>query len=205
MQSNCPKTTLSKLKPPWSRSPVNKAWYALRPPEASLTDLTDPKDVKPARKLQKDHKLKNWDKWLAVRKDQHEQFQASSGREPCNLVMNSEQYERSKQENKEIIEYAEKLTSPDKARGGLDFWGFPVEIRKECPGQGLNLLAQQKNLDKGVLPKITKSGIPKLIKIEKGIPDERRIMTKKNFENSKYKIQREKDLKPKIDQILPHK
>lgn len=106
-----------------------------------------------------DVRLKNWQKWIKIRKKFQEKMFSINKRTPIEQLINSPISYRLKIEDKLILEYAKIPTTFYSNRGCPDFWELPLPASKHP-----DLLSQMPKIKKCTHPEMEYVGLPDYIK-----------------------------------------
>ncbi|KAJ0178666.1 hypothetical protein K1T71_005441 [Dendrolimus kikuchii] len=149
-----------------------------------------------------DHELLLWEEWIKIRKEETTKLGKNLQKPPVDLTMNLLEKVREDKERKAALEEA-KIEKKPTVRGAL--WEQPLRLHQKCYCEPVYEV-QRTTAEMGKPPVIEHIGVPKYIQVtEKGINgiSQRLSCEKLNSEYIKYRENREKKLKNKIEKIYP--
>ncbi|KAL4706915.1 hypothetical protein ACJJTC_012374 [Scirpophaga incertulas] len=149
-----------------------------------------------------DNALKNWEKWIKIRKNETEHLSSATNRPPVDLTMNLLEHVREDKERKLALEHA-KIDAKPAIRGGL--WEQPLHLKQKCWYDPIYQV-KRTAAEKGKPRVIEHIGVPKIIQeTEKGASGEpeRNVCYQLNADFAQYREKRELDLSKKLKKIDP--
>ncbi|XP_076166652.1 MYCBP-associated protein [Ptiloglossa arizonensis] len=146
--------------------------------------------------------LVNWRKWLANRQKQYKRIESYTGRHRTDQLLNSCEKIRPFVEMKNIMYYASipVPVTPDKFRGGPEFWRTPQKLPNRDPClPDITITPSKQELN--VLPELTFVDLPELIEKEKDLVGLRSKVPL--WERSPYLMKRKRELSNEIKLLVP--
>ncbi|XP_014216098.1 uncharacterized protein LOC106644909 [Copidosoma floridanum] len=142
-----------------------KAWSKPR-----LCQISQPcKNISKEKPLEEDHRLANWNRWLADRQRRQKHLCAVLGREPLDLALNAHEKVRSRNETRCLMQSAVKpeVTNQDKYRGNPAFWRSVDRLVKAGEEEEDDVIGIADRDTRNLPPRLTRVALPNYIKKEK--------------------------------------